>query len=154
MPFITRRSFYTLTLLSVIAVLAVIGFVWSGIYNVGADDHHTKPMFALMQSLCQNSIHARSKSLQVPNLDDPQLNADARPVRRRPSRREHRIPEVGANEAALPRLDADGRYSHGRQSQRDRASHDGKPMVLLSNEMLYLKTTSAGWKITRIQWAS
>lgn len=34
------------------------------------------------------------------------------------------------------------------------AKHDGKPLVLLSSEMLYLKKTPVGWKITRIQWAS
>jgi mono/diheme cytochrome c family protein len=73
MPFISRKSFTMLALLSGVAVVAAVGFVWSGVYNVGADDHHTKPVFALMQSLRENSIHARSKRLQPPNLDDPQL---------------------------------------------------------------------------------
>ena len=73
MPFITRKSLLTLSILSGVAIVAVVGFVWSGIYNVGADDHHTKPVFALMQSLRANSIHARSKHLTPPNLEDPQL---------------------------------------------------------------------------------
>jgi ketosteroid isomerase-like protein len=73
MPFVTRKSLTTMTLLTVVAVLLVLGFVWSGLYNVGADDPHTRPMLAMMQSLRANSIHARSKHLQAPNLDDPQL---------------------------------------------------------------------------------
>jgi ketosteroid isomerase-like protein len=73
MPFVTRKSLYTWIGLAIAAVVAVLGFVWSGIYNVGADDHHTKPVFALMQSLRANSIHARSKHLTPPNLEDPQL---------------------------------------------------------------------------------
>ena len=73
MPFATRKSLYTWVGLVIAAVVALLGFVWSGIYNVGADDHHTKPVFALMQSLRANSIHARSKHLTPPNLEDPQL---------------------------------------------------------------------------------
>ena len=38
MPFVTRKSLLTLSILSGVAVLAVAGFVWSGIYNIGADD--------------------------------------------------------------------------------------------------------------------
>jgi len=73
MPFVTRKSLTTMTLSIVVAVLLVLGFIWSGLYNVGADDPHTRPMLAMMQSLRANSIHARSKHLQAPNLDDPQL---------------------------------------------------------------------------------
>ena len=73
MPFVTRKSLTTMTLLTVVAVLLVLGFVWSGLYNVGADDPHTRPMLALMQSLREHSIHARSRDLQPPNLEDPQL---------------------------------------------------------------------------------
>ena len=38
MPFVTRKSLLTLSILAGVAVLAVAGFVWSGIYNIGADD--------------------------------------------------------------------------------------------------------------------
>jgi len=48
-------------------------FVYSGIYNIGADDHHTKPVFEILQALRQRSIQAHSKHLVVPNLEDPQL---------------------------------------------------------------------------------
>ena len=73
MPFITRKSLFTLIAAVAIAILLAFGFIWSGIYNVGADDHHTKPVFALMQSLRERSIHVRSNGLTPPNLEDPQL---------------------------------------------------------------------------------
>ena len=73
MPFITRKSLLGIVLLLAVAVVLLLGFLWSGLYNVGADDPHTRPMLAMMETLRENSIHARSKSLQPPNLDDPQL---------------------------------------------------------------------------------
>ncbi len=48
-------------------------FVYSGIYNIGADDHHTKPVFAVLQALRDRSIQRRSEDIVVPNLEDPQL---------------------------------------------------------------------------------
>ena len=40
MPFVTRKSLLTLSILSGVALAAAAGFVWSGIYNIGADDPH------------------------------------------------------------------------------------------------------------------
>jgi mono/diheme cytochrome c family protein len=73
MPFATRKSFYGMTALLVVAMLLIIGFVWSGLYNIGADDHHTRPVYMVLQELRENSIRVRSRGLKVPNLDDPQL---------------------------------------------------------------------------------
>ena len=61
---------------AVLLVLLVAGagvFVYSGIYNIGADDHHSKPVYAMLQTLRDRSIHLRSEDVTVPNLDDPQL---------------------------------------------------------------------------------
>ena len=71
MPFVTRKSLLTLSVLSGLAVAGAAGFVWSGVYNVGADDHHTRPVSALMEALRERSIQARASRLQVPALDDP-----------------------------------------------------------------------------------
>ena len=35
-----------------------------------------------------------------------------------------------------------------------RATHDGKPVALVSTEMLTLRKASSGWLITKIEWAS
>jgi len=66
---------HSITAAAVLGVLAIgTGvFVYSGIYNIGADDHHTKPVFAVLQTLRERSIHSRSEDLSVPNLNDPQL---------------------------------------------------------------------------------
>ena len=63
----------TTATLVVIGIVGIGAFVYSGIYNIGADDHHTRPVYALMRTLRERSIESRSKDLTVPNLDDPQL---------------------------------------------------------------------------------
>ena len=73
MPLVIRKSFYGIIALAIIAALLIVGFIWSGIYNIGADDHHTRPVFMLLQTLRENSIRVRSSDLKVPNLDDPKL---------------------------------------------------------------------------------
>ncbi|KQZ79538.1 cytochrome C [Rhodanobacter sp. Root561] len=66
---------HSITVAVVLGVLAIGAgvFVYSGLYNIGADDHHTKPVFAVMQTLRERSIHVRSEDLTVPDLNDPQL---------------------------------------------------------------------------------
>ena len=65
----------SITVVVVLAVLALAAgiFAYSGVYNVGADDPHTRPVFALMQILRNRSIHLRARDIKVPNLQDPQL---------------------------------------------------------------------------------
>ena len=72
MPFITRKSLLALGVLSGAAVVAAAGFVWSGVYDIGADDRHTRPVHALLQALRERSIEVRAGKLHVPaDLDDP-----------------------------------------------------------------------------------
>jgi mono/diheme cytochrome c family protein len=73
MPFVTRKSLLTLTLLAIVGLLLVGGFIWAGIYNVGADDTHTRPVYALLQTIRQRSITNRASSIEVPDLSDPSL---------------------------------------------------------------------------------
>ena len=63
----------TVLLIVVIAVVGMLGFVYSGLYNVAADDHHTRPVAELMQILRNRSIQAHAQSIKVPDLEDPQL---------------------------------------------------------------------------------
>src|SRR5579862_9378475 len=46
-------------------------FVLSGVYNIAADDHHTKLVLAIIQELRERSIAARADSIAVPQLEDP-----------------------------------------------------------------------------------
>lgn len=55
------------------ALLATLGlggavFVGSGIYNIGADDHHTKIVLALIEALRERSISVRAASINVPPM--------------------------------------------------------------------------------------
>lgn len=63
----------TLVLLLVFILGASI-FIWSGIYNLGADNHHWKVTYALLQAMRERSIENHAAGIQVPaNLGDPQL---------------------------------------------------------------------------------
>lgn len=66
---------HSITVAVVLIVLAIGAgvFAYSGLYNIGADDHHTQPVFALLQTLRERSIHVRSEAVAMPDLDDPQL---------------------------------------------------------------------------------
>lgn len=56
-----------------VAALGVSAFVYSGVYDIGADAPHTRPVLALVQALRDRSIRARAKDIVVPMLDDPQV---------------------------------------------------------------------------------
>jgi mono/diheme cytochrome c family protein len=73
MPFVTRKSLLTLGVLSGLALATVTGFIWSGIYNIGADDQHTRPVYAVLETLRERSIEARASNLDVPDLTDAAL---------------------------------------------------------------------------------
>lgn len=58
----------------ILIILAGAGvFAWSGVYNIGADDHHWRVTFNFLQMVRNRSIHVRSDDIKVPNLDDPKL---------------------------------------------------------------------------------
>ncbi|MGH8133670.1 MAG: c-type cytochrome [Steroidobacteraceae bacterium] len=44
-------------------------FIGSGVYDIGADDHHTKVVLAIIGQLRERSIGARARTLAVPDLE-------------------------------------------------------------------------------------
>jgi len=54
----------------VVLAISAAAFVGSGIYDIGADDHHTKIVLAIIEQLRERSIAVRSGVIEVPNLDD------------------------------------------------------------------------------------
>lgn len=56
-----------------IAALGGIAFLYSGIYNMGADDKHFKPVYWALETLRERSIAVRASKIEVPPLDDPQM---------------------------------------------------------------------------------
>lgn len=59
----------TMTLL----IVGIGGFIYSGIYDIGADDPHTGFVHKAVETLRDRSIAARAKSIAVPPLDDSNL---------------------------------------------------------------------------------
>jgi mono/diheme cytochrome c family protein len=52
-------------------LLNVVAFVGSGLYNIGADDHHITMVLAAIQALRERSIAARADAIGVPRLEEP-----------------------------------------------------------------------------------
>jgi mono/diheme cytochrome c family protein len=63
----------SLVIAATLAAIAIggVGFVCSGVYNIGADDHHTKIVSAIIQQLRERSIAVRARAIDPPNLEDP-----------------------------------------------------------------------------------
>lgn len=53
------------------AAIAAGAFIGSGLYNIGADDHHTRLVSALIEILRDRSIGVRAASIEPPPLEDP-----------------------------------------------------------------------------------
>ena len=57
-----------------VAALAISGgavFIGSGVYDIGADDHHTKVVLTVIEQLRERSIAARTRRLEVHTIYDP-----------------------------------------------------------------------------------
>ncbi len=72
-----RRSWlvrhWILALAVVVAALpmGMVGFVYSGIYNVAATADHLTPTYWLMHTTMTWSVRQRARSIEAPPLDDP-----------------------------------------------------------------------------------
>lgn len=66
-----RKPLFAVVLLAAVVMVAAAGFVWSGVYDVGADAPHTRLVGGLLETVRERSIQARASSLQVPDLRDP-----------------------------------------------------------------------------------
>jgi hypothetical protein len=59
--------------------LGAIVFVGSGVYDIGADDHHTELTLSLIETLRDRSIDVRSRSIELRYVDAPDhISAGAR----------------------------------------------------------------------------
>jgi len=67
------KAKFGLAVVGILAVMAGSGalFVGSGVYNIGADDHHTKVVLALIERLRERSIEVGARTIDVPQLEDP-----------------------------------------------------------------------------------
>ena len=57
--------------LVVLAAIGVLAVAWSGLYNVGADSPHTRPVYWLLEMARNRSVAAHAESvLAPPDLDE------------------------------------------------------------------------------------
>jgi mono/diheme cytochrome c family protein len=71
-----RRHVERLILVVIVLAAIAIGLAaiaYSGLYDIGADDHHWSVTYHILQAARDRSIRVRSRTLKVPNLNDPQL---------------------------------------------------------------------------------
>ncbi len=59
-------------MLTAIAAGAAV-FIWSGVYNVAADEPHWKATAKLLEAVRHRSIAARATGVTVPDLDDAEM---------------------------------------------------------------------------------
>jgi mono/diheme cytochrome c family protein len=67
-----RKAALILAIAAVALAAGAALFIESGMYNIGADDHHTKPVLAIIEQLRERSIAVRARSLEVYDVSDPQ----------------------------------------------------------------------------------
>jgi len=59
------------SLFGIIVFLSGVGFIYSGLYPMGADVHHNKLTYWVLETLRENSIARASKDINIPeNLED------------------------------------------------------------------------------------
>ncbi len=63
----------TLLFLLLAVVVLTLGFMFSGVYNVAANDPHTPLVYRALETLRDRSIAVRSKTIEVPDLSDAAL---------------------------------------------------------------------------------
>jgi mono/diheme cytochrome c family protein len=66
---ITKAALIVAATLALMASGAVV-FIGSGLYNIGADDHHTRTVLAAITQLRDRSIAVRSSRIAAPDLED------------------------------------------------------------------------------------
>lgn len=69
---IFRLFIYSVIALSITLLLA-LGFIYSGLFPVGADKKHNDFTFWALDTLRKKSIARASKNIEVPSLSKPQL---------------------------------------------------------------------------------
>lgn len=68
-----KRVIGTLAVAGAVAVVGVAGVVYFGLANVGADDPHSAPVHAFLDTARDRSIEVRAQAIKVPDLAGQEL---------------------------------------------------------------------------------
>ena len=69
------KRFKILFLGGALSLLCGALFIYLGVFNVAADDPHTRPMYWLMETVRERSVAVRARGIEVPSLSDPAMIA-------------------------------------------------------------------------------
>lgn len=73
-----KRIVATLAVACIVAVFGVVGVVYFGLINVGADDPHSGPVHAFLDTARNRSVEVRANDIEVPDLNnEAQIRAGA-----------------------------------------------------------------------------
>ena len=67
------KTLKTLLVIGMVAIVGGLGFIYSAVYPMGADDPHLKPVYWALDTLRERSVAVRARNIQVPPLDDPEM---------------------------------------------------------------------------------
>lgn len=67
------KTLKTLLVIGLVAGLGGLGFIYSGLYPMGADDPHLKPVYWALDTMRERSVAVRARNIEVPPLDDPEM---------------------------------------------------------------------------------
>ena len=66
----TRTILATIAALVFIGVIGATGFIWAGLYNVGATRQHLQPVFSLLAVAMHRSVRLHARNIEPPPLAD------------------------------------------------------------------------------------
>lgn len=66
-----KRLVAHFALFLVVAALAGVAFVWSGLYDISATDQHLRPTYFAIRKAMDHSVERRAEGIAVPPLDAP-----------------------------------------------------------------------------------
>lgn len=70
------KTLFSLTVLATLGAVFGACFIYSGLYNIAADEPHWATTHEAIKILRDRSIDARTKGIDVPSLSDPKLIED------------------------------------------------------------------------------
>ena len=66
------RSLTTILIALIVVAALAAAFIYSGVYNIGADAPHSRPVFAMLDALRDRSTARHARGIVIPaNLNDP-----------------------------------------------------------------------------------
>lgn len=66
----TRTIFATIAALATLGAVGAAGFIWAGLYNVGATRQHLQSVFSVLEFAMHRSVRLHARNIEPPPLED------------------------------------------------------------------------------------